>query len=769
MMNNKWVYIAFSSLLGIMFVSFNLSLILLLFALIVVCFILQRDIKIGIGFIVAFILFGYNFYFHESTNVSKLTEGTSSFTGKIITTPTINGDSLRFNFELASGEKLYFTYKIQTEQEKNGLLRLKSRTICSFEGELKPPQEARNYNSFDFKKYLYWQKVHWMVSPSSFSMSSCKNRRMTLIDHINHQRDTALNSIEQNMPSPLNGFVQALIFGGRGLIEEDVLIAYQELGLIHLLAISGMHVSLICAFVYLGLVRMGLTKEKVMIFMMILLPVYGVLAGGSPSVIRAAIMTFLVLLKIRYRTFPLSTLDLISLAFIVMVFYNPFYVFNVGFQLSFAVTLALIISSQTILLKLTNPILTLIVASTIAQISSLPLLIYHFYQFSLLSTLLNLIYIPLITFIILPICILLFFLLLVDFPFLNIISTEFNTVLNIINQIAVYISDFDWHVLVLGKPPLFITCLYLVAILFTFVCWERRKKFHLFPFVPIILVILLHFAFPYMNPRGEVTIIDVGQGDSILIELPYRRGVYLIDTGGRVEFDVDKWKQKMNSFSIGGDIIIPYLKSKGIRKIDKLILTHPDMDHMGEAPYILGHMKISEILIGEYNEPNEMEEELISLAKEEQVEVKRVKSGDSWSVSGIPFKLVAPFQVFSNKNDGSIVLATILGGESWLFTGDIEVDAEEALIARYPNLQAGILKVAHHGSKTSTTESFLKVTQPKVALISAGYENRFGHPHEEILTRLHQQKVKILRTDQQGAIRFIFSPNRIGTFHTKLP
>jgi competence protein ComEC len=766
---NRWIYIGVFSLFGIVSASMMFPVALLIVVLILLCLVLRREVRVGIGCLIAFLLFGFLYDYQDSHNETSLSAQTSSFTGKLISTPTINGDRLTTLLHLTNGEKLYLSYKITSEFQKQNLLKLRSRTTCSFSGELQIPQEARNFYSFDFNQYLYRQKIHWMVTPDSFSYSSCQDDEMTNLDRFQRYRDNALLYIKDTIPSPLDGFVQALIFGNRGLIEEDVLTAYQQLGLIHLLAISGMHVGLICSFIYLALVRIGITKEKVIALMMLLLPIYVVLAGGAPSVVRAAIMTFLILFKLRFRFFPLTSLDLISVAFIVMAIYNPYYVFNVGFQLSFTVSLALILSSQTLLVKLNHPLTQLIAASTIAQISSTPLILYHFYQFSLLSIPLNLLYVPVLTLVILPLCFFIYIMLLLNLPFVSLVSTVSNGMLNILNNFAIFITSHDWHIIVLGKPNILISSLYFVTILFTFIRLEQGKFFTVTSFIPLACALSFHWFVPYLNQSGEITILDVGQGESIVIELPFRKEVYLIDTGGTVTYDVEKWKQKTNNYSIGKDVVVPYLRAKGIRKINKLILTHPDTDHIGEAGYLLEHVNITELLIGEYHENNELEKRVINIAKEKKVSVIKVKSGDSWKVSGIPFNVLAPIHSSSNKNDGSIVLTAFLGGMSWLFTGDLEKEGEEVLIKKYPRLAVDVLKVAHHGSNSSTTIPFLKVLQPKYALISAGYQNQFGHPHPDVITRLNEQKVNTFRTDQQGAIRLIFSKDRSGTFHTKLP
>jgi competence protein ComEC len=766
-MKNKWIYFAASSSLGITYVSHNYSFMLLLIVLIAIVYIILQEKSTGVGCLLAFILFGLFYYMYDTDNLTKLNQESNYFTGKIVTNPIINGDRLSFNFLLHNKEKLYVSYKIKSEDEKNHLLTLQNRTTCSFYGELEKPNEARNFYSFDFKKYLFNRKIHWIASPTSFSSLKCQHEETTVKDHLLIFRENTLKEIDTFLPSPLDGYVQALVFGGRTNVEEDVLTAYQELGLIHLLAISGMHVGLISASLFFFLVRMGLTKEKVIIIIMILLPVYILLAGATPSVIRAGIMTFLVLLKVRFKSFPLTSLDLVSLAFLMMIMVNPYYIFDIGFQLSFSVSLALILSSQTILTKINHPIKQMLLVSTIAQISSIPFILYHFYQFSLISAPLNLIYVPIITFIVLPICIFLSITLKWEVPFLSSFISISNDFLVYLNQFAITMNNFDWHILILGRPNTYLLWLYIFAVLVTFILLEKEIKW--FSFIPITMVLTLHFFLPYINFKGEVSMIDVGQGESILIEIPFRKEVYLIDTGGTVIYDLEKWKEREEPYSIGKDTILPYLKAKGIRKIDKLILTHPDIDHIGEAEFLVNHIKIDEILIGAFHPIHEKEANIINLALEKKVKVKRVKAGEKWEAFDIPFQVLAPIQSYSSENNSSIVLTAFLGGKSWLFTGDIEQESENDFIENYPNLTVDVLKIAHHGSKTSSNSSFLSVIQPKFALISAGARNRFGHPHPDVIERLNLQKTIIYRTDQHGAIRYTFSMFKTGTFTVKLP
>lgn len=258
------------------------------------------------------------------------------------------------------------------------------------------------------------------------------------------------------------------------------------------------------------------------------------------------------------------------------------------------------------------------------------------------------------------------------------------------------------------------------------------------------------------SPIGEVTFIDVGQGDCIFIRLPFNQGNYLIDTGGVLHFAQEEWKKREKPFDPGESIVVPFLKSKGITKLDKLILTHGDIDHVGSSGVIFEHMQIDELIVGQTQEKSNAEQEIIKLARANQTKVTYAFNGLYWSQGKNQFFILAPEKNAKASNDASIVIYAKLGMKRWLFTGDIEKDGEEQLIQKYPNLQVDILKVGHHGSNTSTTDRFLKVVQPKVAVISVGENNLYGHPHKEVIERLEDDDIKTYRTDEHGAITFTY-------------
>ena len=273
---------------------------------------------------------------------------------------------------------------------------------------------------------------------------------------------------------------------------------------------------------------------------------------------------------------------------------------------------------------------------------------------------------------------------------------------------------------------------------------------------------------PYLNPNGEVTFIDVGQGDSILIMLPFQQQVILIDTGGKPSFGKEEmWRQRESTFDIGGDVVLPFLKSKGIRELDLLLLTHGDFDHGGGAKEILEGISIKRLLLDQGIEQTEVEANIMQIARTKSVPVSNAKVGQSWSVGKANFTVVQALQT-KEENDGSIVLHASVGGYSWLLMGDVEAEGEHQLLAGRSLPKIDVVKVGHHGSATSSSSEFIDRVTPDIAIISVGEDNRYGHPDEDVLERYQKHGVSILRTDLNGTIRYTYRRNKKGSWSVML-
>ncbi|MEH7236091.1 DNA internalization-related competence protein ComEC/Rec2 [Bacillus sp. JJ1562] len=765
----KLVYLAFFSLLGILVPYTSFSWFSILLTLLLLCFILIRHhFSLIILSILTLFFFMCSFMLVDSNNQTKLAPTTTTINAELVETPDFNGDKLSVIVNTSKDEKLLLVYYIETEVEKFQLSKsVQIGLMCSFKGTLKEPQVSRNPHSFDYQKYLYSQKIHWIFEASSITPEKCVSQeKWSMSRWLLQIREAGIQQIDSHFDGSTAGIIQALIYGERTNIANDIETSYQSLGLIHLLAISGLHVSLLTGMFYFLCIRFGVTRESTSILLLSLLPVYIIIAGGSPSVIRSVLMCMLLFATILWWK-KASMLDVISFVFIFMIAFNPYVLLNIGFQLSFMVSASLILSSKAIFKHYSNAFSSLFAVSFLSQIASLPILLFHFFEFSLLSLPLNMLYVPLYSVIILPFALFTLFLLGIFEPIGQIFAAILSWMMELLNQATVWVSQFSFSVLTLGKPGPVLMILYCVTIFYFLICWEKKKVLLQRALLAPIGVLMLHVILPYLNPYGEVTMIDVGQGDSIYIELPFRKGVYLIDTGGTIQFEQEQWRERRKEFSTA-DIIIPFLKSKGVRSLDKLILTHGDQDHIGGAKDLIEKIKIKEIILGKSKQDTIQEAELKKIAVKKGIRINLVERGQNWKEGENTFFILAPKGNEIEENNNSIVIYTKLGGLNWLFTGDIEKDVELELSKSYKNLQADVLKVGHHGSKTSSTKAFIQFINPKIALIPVGVNNRFNHPHPDVINLFNEEEIKVYRTDKDGAIQYRYYKNS-GTFMRTIP
>ncbi|MFJ7857680.1 DNA internalization-related competence protein ComEC/Rec2 [Peribacillus sp. NPDC097206] len=768
-MTRHLLFLAVSATLGVTAHS-NLSMKLLICILFFLCFLFYWSggkWKVLILHIVIMGIFISSASITEIRNKSIYDGSESHFLVTFTSQPKLDGNLLKGFVTSEQGEQLLLRYTIASEQEKEGLNQhLRTGISCPIQGSLQVPEPHRNENSFDYQQYLSRQNTHWIVKADSISFSKCKMSKASLVVSIRNFRMKGISYIKKHFPKESSGFVTALIFGDQSEIDEEDLTNYQRLGLVHLLAISGLHVSLLTGMLfYLG-IRIGITRERMIILILVFLPMYTLLSGGSPSVMRSCLMAMLFFILMLFKK-RLSASVTIGVIYLVLLFLQPNMIYNIGFQLSFAVTFSIIMSSG-IFLHYPQKIMQLLIISTSCQLAALPILLFHFYEVSLLGVLLNVLYVPLYSVILLPFSLITVVVNLLVPALGHPLITLLNVTFTLCNRAADLASDFPLASVSFGKPGFIMLLFLLVSILGLFVNWETSFRASKAWWGMFILLLLLQFNIQKLSPFGEVQIIDIGQGDSILITLPFNAGNYLIDTGGQITFPLEEWKKKRKIYNTAEDTIIPLLKSKGIHHLDKLILTHADADHMGSAKKLIENFKVEEVIIGSWGEEQYRDKDFIPVARDNGIRIKMVKRGDSWSVGEAKFYVLNPHKKEENTNEASVVLYAEIGGLSWVFTGDMSEPGEMELIDAFPQLRADILKVGHHGSKTSSSIPFLEQLHPKAAIISVGKENRYGHPHGQVLESMKANKIMVFRTDEDGAVIYKYT-KKGGTFRKILP
>lgn len=776
MFQARLLYFAVSAFFGILCSNRQHIFFYLLFVLFIGWLFLAKKVTLGLSCILlcVFLLFLVRGVYDSQVNHSRIKEDVSSFTITFLEPADIDGDRWRtVGKEKQMKEKLLVSYKIKTEKEKAFLeeARVIGKT-CMLQGSLSLPSSQRNENGFNYRKYLENQSIFWLLSIEDLNLTHCK-KESDFLFLLKQLREKGIIWIAEHFSEATIPTAEALIFGERGTMDENLQTAYQRLGIIHLLAISGSHVVVLIGILYFVLIRFGLTKERASTILLLLLPVYAVLTGLSPSVVRAVLTAMLLLTKNKFRFFAIfPMIDIISIVFCICLFIQPRMLFNIGFLLSFIVSFFLIISSSLIKEYHTSTVKMYFFTTFISEFAAIPVILYFFYEVPTLSLLANLIFIPFYTIIVLPYLMILYVLSLPFPQLLSFFSFPLDFVLMLSDKIVLKLASYSFSSLVLGRPSIVFLCASMVSLPFFFYLYENipKKSRKWLYGIPVLLVGLQFINNVYMS-KGEITFIDVGQGDSILINLPNNKGTYLIDTGGTVTFPMEEWQRRKEPFEVGAKTVVPFLKSKGIYTIDKLILTHGDLDHIGGSAAIMEQLHVKEIMYPFVNGERSIEEErLFSLAKKKQIPIRYTQAGQKWIVGKDSFFVLAPLENEDlTKNNGSIVIFAKVANITWLFTGDLEREGEQALMYEYPLLkEIDILKLGHHGSKTSSTSEFIKKLNPKIAVISVGENNRYNHPSNEVLSTLKENKVKVFRTDKNGGISFYFS-QKGSTLHLQIP
>lgn len=420
----------------------------------------------------------------------------------------------------------------------------------------------------------------------------------------------------------------------------------------------------------------------------------------------------------------IRTLDILYLVFIILVIINPFIIYNLSFILSFTAAFFLIFSSD--LLKGKNYFVSLFKVSLLSYFASLPLSIYYFGYTNLLGTILNLVFVPLVSFVVFPLTLLTF------------IISKFYSILNITTNLLESLSLlFNKFKIIIYFPRINLIFVFIyLSILMLYI--KFKKKICLY----LIIVLLIFFKIrPYIDNNTYIYYIDVGQGDSILVVTPHLNKTILIDTGGIVSFN-ENYKS-----NIVKNKTIPFFRRIGINRVDYLFLTHGDYDHAGEASELLSNFCVKKVFINKGNINN----------IEKKINNKEVLTLKNFVIDNIKVNSLNN-NVFNNENDDSTILLFNIYDYKFLFMGDVSIKTEEYLLNNYILPNVDILKVGHHGSYTSTSTDFINVIKPKYSVISVGENNMYKHPNKSVLDIL--DNTKLFRTDVDGTIEVKISKKR---------
>ena len=742
--------------------------------------------------LIFFILFAVIFYARNAENLKKyqIKGGFVLVAGLIFLTATMYfciASSYEGNLREYEGENVTvkgMVTDIRKDEEKNHqfVLKIKGEKVMvrnfddepdyrslvgkyvRFSGSVSRPSKARNPRTFDYSRYLKAKGIYCIIT---------RNSKLVLVDKRNNSKFlSTCERIKRNFEDDVRNYfdeetadiVIAMSFGEKGGIDEDLYDKFQKNGICHILAVSGLHIGSVYAFLNILMRRRKSIMQTLVVVASLFF--YVALAGFSPSVVRAFIMIVLhiisILVKKRYDMLTASFFTMF-----VMTLKNPLLVLDLGFQLSFCaiLTLASLLPSVA---RLTRSVLG---SSCAMQIGMAPLSAYVFNYFSFSAFLLNIpiiflagLTVPLIIgMLLLSACaeIVNMYILSAIFQILGIVCEFFIHAIIFLNDAAFYL--FKPYSLV-TSPPIELLFVYYAILFFVSgeffrILWQRRQLKSIVAFLAIISI--LAFTCGKMQDsefdKAELIFCDVGQGDCLLVRSRDGKNI-LLDTGGSIRIDV------------GRKIVLPFLLKNGVKHLDLVVISHFDKDHVGGLASLEKNIKIDKVAI---YEANYVVPQLVK--KKTGVDKSKylyLAAGDEYRLSkNLKINIYFPFREkleyykstrpnIKDENLISLVTKVTIKNISVLMTGDLDFSTEQKLVDgnKASDLKCDILKVSHHGSRYGSSEKLLDVVKPELAVIQVG-KNRYGHPSEEAIDRLEKTGARIYRNDKNGAIGIIISKN----------
>lgn len=622
-------------------------------------------------------------------------------------------------------------------------------------GNFKLAQERRNPGGFDYRFYLKTKKIYGIVTTKN--TKRLKENNVNIISMIaNKTANVIKNQSRKLLENKKACLLIGLLIGDTDEIDEETKEDFRNSNLTHMLAVSGLHVSYVLLAVNYIITKVKIHKKLSKIIVMLLILFFILVTGATPSVLRAGTMTiYLILGGIFYRR--ISVFSSLNLSLLVIIIMNPYCLFDVGLQLSYAGTIGIVYLYPIIKEKIYNKANSILITIS-ANIVIIPIIMYNFNTISLTFFISNLLAGPIIG-IIIVLGFSIIIISLIFFPIANIFSKILNLLIILFLNTAKACANLPFSKIFIIMPTLKFIFLYYCLLVFIIIK-ERiqiRISIKLKNKVIAILIILviinpIKYFSNIKQSNLKIYFVDVGQGDSTCIVTPKNK-VVLIDGGG---------SNKDENYDIGKQILLPYLLDKKINKIDYCIVSHFDSDHCGGLMYILKNLKVKNIIIGNQYEEYENYKEFIKIAKDKKINIRVVEAGEKITIEkNLYIDILWPINrekmVIQNAiNNNSLVFKLRYINFSMLFTGDIEEIAEKEILDKYKEntefLKSTILKVAHHGSKTSSTKEFINIVKPKYAVIGVGKDNKFRHPSNVTIENLKTINTEIYRTDEMGEI-----------------
>ncbi|NOV03541.1 DNA internalization-related competence protein ComEC/Rec2 [Paenibacillus planticolens] len=731
-----------------------------------------------------------------------------TLSGRFSSPVTVDGDRASFTVEAASvrfqdrafplgGESVQVSLRLLAQAQQEVASGWRRGDAVTLTGTLRSPSPARNFGGFDYRRYLRLHRIHWLLSAKGADQAqvepaAARASVVQLLRWNDELRERLSRRMDLIFPAPQAGFMKSMLIGLTDDLDPERFQQFSELGLTHILAISGLNVAVFLGVCFWIMRRLKLTKETALRVCFWLLPFYILLTGASPSIVRAGLMTMVALYAAR-RGIAKDVLHSMAIVAWIMLLWNPYFLLDVSFQLSFLVTLGLILGVQSVSALLQTWISSSMLRNTasitlVSQCVSFPVSIYYFNQFSLISWLANAILVPVISLAVFPAGLAAIFVGLLYLP----AGRGLGWLIAWLNEGIFWTTDklqqLHAFKLIWPSPGLLWIALYYFLLVVIYGLWRRlslgrtdelpirlervqsRRSVNLPMCLSLaaggfLLLLWIGYSPERFDRSGLVQFIDVGQGDAILIRTPYGRNL-LIDGGGTLAFSKpgEAWKARKDPYEVGRKLLVPLLKKRGIHQLDLLVLTHEDADHSGGLQAVIEQIPVKQFLFnGTYN-PNAGMEKLFHTAIDRKIPMLSGERSEWIQLDAVTrLRVLYPFQetvgdaeIVQEQNEYSIVILLEMLGTKWLFTGDIGKESELALLGRLKDDHSSridVMKIAHHGSKYSSSQEWLDYWQPGTAVISVGAGNRYGHPSADVVERLRMSGVHIFRTDRMGEVQ----------------
>ena len=612
-------------------------------------------------------------------------------------------------------------------------------SIIEFEGKYNKPNLARNEGGFDYNLYLKSKKTSRTFTIEKYKVvDEDKSLNIKITKLFNNIREKIKKCYQQNLNKENADILCGLIIGDKSNIDKDVVEKYRDASLSHVLAISGAHFS------YIILCFQLLNKKLKRKRLGQIITLFGIiffieLTNATPSVLRAGTMTIMpIAASILHRKNDFWT----TLCFSILVQFinNPYVIFDIGFQLSYGGVIGIIYFYERIR-KIIN--LKIISVCLSANLVIMPILMYQYQTISFSFLISNF----LASILLGPLVILGFISVIFRFKILFLIL---NLLLFLFQKNVEICASIPFAKFYIIRPTIASIIAYYFFV-FSFKNLNLKKK--IASLILVVFVLNLNYEFIFANLKDEMLLnfVDVRQGDCCLIR--YAGKTMMIDTGGSDD-----------NYDVGKNILLPYLLTKKITKIDYVFISHMDSDHCKGLFYVAEHLKVEKIVIGLQAEEYQNLKTIKEIANNKKIKIVVLQAGDTININKMKITAIWPVRKMmineNGINNNSLVLRIDFKNNSFLFTGDIEKEAEEKILEAYKYneriLDVDILKVGHHGSKTSSIDKFIAVVSPKAALIGVATNNKYGHPSNTTIDKLNNIKCKIYRTDQMGEIKLTF-------------